>query len=157
MISIDAELPLEADEFISPTTDSAVFTQPPTAPPLISYFIYSLKLKSIAAYVLRAIYIINPDSSSQSLVTPREKQDRRGIVASVDSALNAWLANLPKYRTSLYLYLTTLISDIDPFSSLGPNTSRNGRSSSYIFRAKRLASCRIPSSTYHCASAVHSP
>ncbi|KAJ7103695.1 hypothetical protein C8R43DRAFT_1244094 [Mycena crocata] len=88
--SYDLDYPIEcSDKFWEPSDPALAFIQPPGTPSTISYMVAYLKLIQIMSKAQQTIYRVQ-----QKNTTEQSKQDS---VASLDSALNAWVDSIPSH------------------------------------------------------------
>ncbi|KAG5643433.1 hypothetical protein DXG03_000941 [Asterophora parasitica] len=94
----DVEMPIECDDEYWEHPDPELRWQQPTAektPSLVVYFNEYIRLNQILALLLRTVYAIN---KSKILLGFVGQQWEESIVSELDSALNAWVDNLPDHR-----------------------------------------------------------
>ncbi|KAF5381669.1 hypothetical protein D9615_005628 [Tricholomella constricta] len=97
----DIDMPIECDDEYWEHPDPELRWRQPTpkkTPSLIAYFNVYIRLNQILAFLLRTVYAIN---KSKILLGFVGQQWEESIVSELDSALNAWVDNLPDHRTSL--------------------------------------------------------
>ncbi|KAF7361336.1 Fungal-trans domain-containing protein [Mycena sanguinolenta] len=86
----DVEYPVECDdEYWESSDPSQAFKQPPGKPSIVSYFVAYLKLIEIMGMAQRSIYLLNHKN--------RSEQWTHDAVATIDSALNAWIDAIPAH------------------------------------------------------------
>ncbi|KAF7328953.1 Fungal-trans domain-containing protein [Mycena venus] len=86
----DLDYPIECDDEYWETADpGTAFKQPPGRPSVVSYFVAYLKLIEIMGMAQKTIYLVNQRS--------RTDEWTQEAVASLDSALNAWIDLIPAH------------------------------------------------------------
>ncbi|KAJ6510507.1 fungal-specific transcription factor domain-containing protein [Mycena sanguinolenta] len=84
----DVEYPIECDdEYWESSDPNQAFKQPPGKPSIVSYFVAYLKLIEIMGMAQKSIYLLNHKT--------RTEQWTHDAVATIDSALNAWIDAIP--------------------------------------------------------------
>ncbi|KAJ6510508.1 fungal-specific transcription factor domain-containing protein [Mycena sanguinolenta] len=86
----DVDYPIECDdEYWESSDPNEAFKQPPEKPSIVSYFVAYLKLIEIMGMAQRSIYLLNQKT--------RTEQWTHDAVATIDSALNAWIDAIPAH------------------------------------------------------------
>ncbi|KAF8066999.1 fungal-specific transcription factor domain-containing protein [Lyophyllum atratum] len=93
----DIDMPIECDDEYWEHPDPELRWRQPTphkTPSIVVYFNVYIRLNQILAFLLRTVYAIN---KSKILLGFVGQQWEENIVAELDSALNAWVDNLPDH------------------------------------------------------------
>ncbi|KAG6808555.1 hypothetical protein H0H92_003753 [Tricholoma furcatifolium] len=93
----DLPMPKECDDEYWEHPDSNQRWRQPTpqkTPSVIAYFNAYIRLNQILAFLLRTVYATHPSRVLHGFVGPGWEAD---IVSELDSALQAWMANLPDH------------------------------------------------------------
>ncbi|KAJ6510506.1 fungal-specific transcription factor domain-containing protein [Mycena sanguinolenta] len=86
----DVDYPIECDdEYWESSDPNQAFKQPPGKPSIVSFFVAYLKLIEIMGMAQRSIYLLNQKT--------RTEQWTHDAVATIDSALNAWIDAIPAH------------------------------------------------------------
>ncbi|KAJ7187940.1 putative fungal-specific transcription factor [Mycena filopes] len=93
----DQDLPVDCDDEYWDVPGARKFEQPKNKPSAMTYFIYYAKLLEIQAAVATTMYSPRrPKNISGDPLVPRTEAQS---VVAFDSALNAWLADIPEHLT----------------------------------------------------------
>ncbi|KAJ7607700.1 hypothetical protein FB45DRAFT_763887, partial [Roridomyces roridus] len=92
----DQELPIECDdEYWNPEDDGAqAFKQPEDKPSTITFFNCYLRLNNLLGFSLKMLYSL---AKTKELLAVRNDKWEEHLVAELDSALNAWVDDLPNH------------------------------------------------------------